>query len=171
MYWSVVAASHAFIFYSQYRKREVHAAKLQADLHKAQLSTLKMQLQPHFLFNTLNAVSTLMYRDVSAADQVIAKLGDLLRRTIDHSDINEITLRDELDFITNYLDIEQARFGERLSVSFDISEESEQAAIPYLILQPFVENAIKHGISRILSGPHLYPCIERRGRVTPDCFR
>ena len=156
MYWSVVAASHAFIFYSQYREREVHAAKLKADLHKAQLSSLKMQLQPHFLFNTLNAVSTLMYRDVSAADQMIGKLGDLLRKTIDQSNVSEITLKEELDFITNYLDIEQARFGDRLTVTFDIAPKAYDAAIPYLILQPLVENAIKHGISNISSPGHIH---------------
>ena len=148
VYWSIVGASHAFIFYSRYRKREIQAAQLESELHKAQLKALKMQLQPHFLFNTLNAISILMYRDVAAADRTVAKLGDLLRRTIDQSGINTVPLHEEIDFIQNYLDIERARFGDQLNVTVECSPGVELATIPNLLLQPIVENAIKHGVSQ-----------------------
>ena len=149
IYWSVVGASHAFIFYTRYRQREVQTAQLESELHKAQLNALKMQLQPHFLFNTLHAISSLMYRDVESADRMISKLGDLLRSTIEMTGVNEVPLDEEIRFIQNYLEIEQERFRERLSVSISLDETVRDAIVPNLILQPLVENAIKHGIARI----------------------
>ena len=149
IYWSIVGASHSFIFYTRYRQREVQAAQLESELHKATLQALRMQLQPHFLFNTLHAVSTLMYRDVASADQILARLGELLRRTIDQSAINEVTLAEEIDFVEKYLEIEQARFQERLRVQVEVEKGAEQAVVPNFFLQPLVENAVKHGVSRL----------------------
>lgn len=151
IYWSAVGASHAVIYYSQFKKREVKTAQLEAALHRAQLDALKMQLQPHFLFNTLNAISTLTHRDPLKADHMIAQLGELLRKTIDQTHVNEVTLHEEIDFIKKYLDIEQARFEDRLVVHYHISPDAEHASIPFLVLQPLVENAIKHGVSRMHS--------------------
>jgi LytS/YehU family sensor histidine kinase len=106
-----------------------------------------MQLHPHFLFNTLNAVSALMHQDVELADRMIARLGDLLRTTLDNADKQEVPLQQEIDFIRPYLEIEQARLGTRLSIGIDIDPNTVDARVPNLILQPLVENAVRHGIA------------------------
>src|SRR4029079_13460186 len=117
------------------------------------LQALKMQLHPHFLFNTLNSISALLDEDVDAADQMLARLGDLLRMTLENSGAQEVTLQEELEFLRCYLEIEQVRFNDRLTVSMHIEPETLDAKVPNLILQPIVENAIKHGIvSRIAPG-------------------
>jgi LytS/YehU family sensor histidine kinase len=149
IYWTIVGMSHAFIFYTRYRQRELQSARLEAELNRAQLAALKMQLQPHFLFNTLHAISALMYRDIQAADRIVAKLGDLLRQTIYAGGVNEVRLSEEISFLQKYLEIEQARFEDRLTVVFDIAPDTEGALVPNLLLQPLVENAIKHGISHL----------------------
>ncbi len=105
-----------------------------------------MQLQPHFLFNTLHAISTLMHRDVEAADRMLARLSDLLRLTVDKIGVHEVSLKEELEFLRSYLQIEQTRFQDRLTVRFDIEPETLDARVPNLILQPLVENAIRHGV-------------------------
>src|SRR5205085_8739221 len=119
------------------------AAQLEAKLAIAQLQVLKMQLQPHFLFNTLNAISALIHQDVELADRMIARLGELLRSTLDTAGTQEVALRQELEFIEPYLEIEQARLGPRLSVQFDIDPAVMDACVPNLLLQPLVENAIR----------------------------
>jgi LytS/YehU family sensor histidine kinase len=106
-----------------------------------------MQLHPHFLFNTLNAISALMHKDVRLADRLISRLGELLRTTLDDPGTQEVPLRRELEFLTPYLGIEQARLGPRLTVRLDVDDDFLDARVPYLILQPLVENAIRHGLA------------------------
>ncbi len=147
VFWVVLGLGQAVALYQKYREREFRAAQLETQLAVAQLQVLKMQLQPHFLFNTLNAISALIHRDVELADRMIARLGELLRSTLDTAGTQEVTLRQELDFIKPYLEIEQARLGPRLSVLLDVDAEVMDAQIPNLLLQPLVENAIRHGVA------------------------
>ena len=145
-YWAIVGASHALDYYRRYRERELRASQLETKLAQAQLQVLKMQLHPHFLFNTLHAVSTLLHRDVEAADRMITRLSDLLRLTLDNVGVQEVPLRQELEFLDRYLEIQETRFSDRLTVKMDIAPETLDALVPNLVLQPLVENAIRHGI-------------------------
>ena len=122
------------------------AAQLQTQLAEAQLEALQRQLHPHFLFNTLNTISALMHRDVHAADEMLVQLSDLLRLTLDRIGTQQVPLKDEVDFLKKYLEIEQTRFGDRLIVNIDVDPEVLDAPVPNLILQPLVENALRHGI-------------------------
>src|SRR5690606_11602814 len=123
------------------------AARLEKHLVEAQLQTLQRQLQPHFLFNTLHAISALMHRDVDAADRMLSRLSDLLRLSLDTVGRQLIPLKAEIDFLTRYLQIEQARLGERLTVEWDVEDDTLDGLVPNLVLQPLVENAIKHAIA------------------------
>jgi LytS/YehU family sensor histidine kinase len=123
-------------------------ARLQAELSEAQLKALKMQLHPHFLFNTLNSISSFLRTDVEVADEMIGRLGDFLRLTLQNPGTEEIELHKELDFLKRYLEIEQLRFQDRLSAQFEIDPETVEALLPNLILQPVVENAVRHGVSK-----------------------
>ena len=151
-YWTLVGLSHALRYHHESQRRALTASQLETRLVEAQLSTLQRQLQPHFLFNTLNTVSALMHRDVEAADAMLAELGDLLRLSFETMDVQEVSLAQELDFLRKYVSIEQARFRERLRVTFDVAPEAEECLVPNLLLQPLVENAIRHGI-----GPRVEP--------------
>ncbi|HLJ97284.1 MAG TPA: histidine kinase [Gemmataceae bacterium] len=146
-YWIVFGISQAVDYYHRYRERELHASQLQAQLAQAQLQLLKMQLHPHFLFNTLNAISALVHQDVELADRMIARLGELLRATLENANLQEVPLRQELEFIQPYLEIEQARLGPRLRVRFAVDAAAMDSLVPNMILQPLVENAIRHGIA------------------------
>lgn len=146
MYWLVVLAHFGWHFYQRYREREISAAQLERELTEARLEALRMQLNPHFLFNTLHAVSALIHDNPEAADRVVARLSELLRLSLDHSKPQEVPLTDEMDFLSRYLEIEQTRFAERLKVDIQVEPDAEQSLVPYLILQPLVENAIRHGI-------------------------
>jgi sensor histidine kinase YesM len=126
-----------------------------------------MQLNPHFLFNTLNAIASLMHKDVKLADRMITRLADLLRYALESTDAHEVPLRQELSFLERYLEIEKTRFGSRLTVRMEIPEQALDALVPNLILQPLVENAIKHGIER-RSKPGL---IELRAVCEDQCLR
>ena len=151
-YWAIVGLSHALLFYRESRARELRAAQLETRLVAAQLTTLQQQLHPHFLFNTLHAISSLMHKDVNAADRVLIQLSDLLRITLEHSGRQDITLDAELGALSKYLAIEQTRFADRLVVRFEIQPETLDCLVPSLLLQPLVENAIKYGVAR-KSGP------------------
>ncbi|HUQ34309.1 MAG TPA: histidine kinase [Pyrinomonadaceae bacterium] len=148
VYGMILGVGYAFSYYSRYREKELRTSQLEAQLAQAQLQALKMQLHPHFLFNTLNGIAGLV-RDSNnkAAVQMIAGLSDLLRYTLENAGKQEVPLREELEFLELYLDIQQMRFPDRLNVQMKIATEALDAQVPNLILQPLVENAIRHGIS------------------------
>jgi len=148
IYWSIVFVMQGWMYYERYRDRELRASVLQTQLAKAQLQALKVQLHPHFLFNTLNSVSELMHQDVNAAERVITRLSDLLRMALENIGEQEVPLTQELEFVKGYLEIEQLRFQDRLRVELDVPPETLDCRIPNLLLQPIVENAIRHGISK-----------------------
>lgn len=164
VYWSLVTAVHALDYFRQYQERELRTAELERRLIEARLQALQMQLNPHFLFNTLHAISSLMHKDVESADRMIARLSELLRYTLESTEAQEVPLEQEIDFLKRYLEIEQARFGERLQVRLELAPDSLAASVPNLILQPILENAIRHGVE-----PHARPgLIELRSRCEQD---
>ncbi len=148
----ITIAVHAFLYYKGFRASESAQAALKAQLAQAQLRALKMQLHPHFLFNTLHSISSLVLEDPPKANSMIARLGDFLRLTLEHSDQQLVTLQDEMEFVRCYLEIEQVRFGDRLTVQYEVEPATVSAEVPHLILQPVVENAIQHAIA-----PHTDP--------------
>ncbi len=161
-YFAIVAFLHAVSYYNKYRERQLKTTRLEAQLALAHLDMLKMQLQPHFLFNTLNAISALMHRDVDAADRMISLLSDLLRFSLEKDDRHQVSLQSELEFLNRYLAIEKIRFRDRLTIDLDVDSECMAAQVPRLILQPLVENSIKHGIAMRSAAGH----IGIRGRRT-----
>jgi two-component system, LytTR family, sensor kinase len=148
IYWTTVVVAHALHYYRGLREGEARAGQLAAQLAQAQLQALKMQIHPHFLFNTLNSISALLHKDVETADRMIARLGDFLRMTLKKSDAQVIDFEQELEFLKCYLDIEHIRFQDRLTIEMEIEPETLELTVPNLILQPIVENAIRHGIAR-----------------------
>jgi sensor histidine kinase YesM len=147
-YWTILISIHAFDYYQDYQEGLLKSSQLEAKLAQSQLQALKMQLHPHFLFNTLNSISALLPEDTEAADKMIARLGDFLRLTLDNSGAQEVTLRKELEFLDCYLEIEQLRFQDRMQTRVSIEPETLNALVPNLFLQPIVENAIRHGIAQ-----------------------
>lgn len=145
------------------RERERQATELSRQLAEARLQALRMQLNPHFLFNTLNAIASLVHRNPRAADEMIGCLSDFLRLTLAAGSRSEITLREELEFARRYLDIERVRFGERLTVEESIASDTLEAEVPALVLQPLIENAVRHGIEPGMAGGVLRLSARRDG--------
>jgi len=146
MYWPLVVIWNLIQYYSQYRERDVMAARLETQLARAQLDLLKAQIQPHFLFNTLNSIASLMHEDANVADDMIADLSYMLRQSLDLQADQEISLQHELDLLEAYVRIQKRRFEDRLSVNIDITAGIRDALVPSFLCQPLVENAIRHGI-------------------------
>src|SRR5262249_3386030 len=146
-YWTIVGIGLSVDYYHSYQERKVKTHQLEAQLAQAQLQALKMQMHPHFLFNTLNSISVLMNTDVVAARRMMARLGDFLRLTLQKSGAEKIPLRQELEFLNCYLEIEKVRFQDRLTVQTDIDPLVMDVSVPNLILQPIVENAIRYAIA------------------------
>ena len=162
-YAAIAGLSHAVFFSREAHRRELRTAQLEKHLVEAQLQTLQRQLQPHFLFNTLHAISALMHRDVESADRMLTRLSDLLRMTLDTIGQQQTPLKDEIDFLRKYLQIEQARLGDRLTLTWEIEGETLDCLVPNLVLQPLVENAIKHGIALKSEGGALTVRARRQG--------
>ncbi len=163
MYCFLLSSIYVVDFYRHFQAEQLKSSELKAALANSQLNALKMQIHPHFLFNTLNSISALMHKDVQAADKMVARLGDFLRMTLENSGDGEVSLKQEIDFVGRYLEIESVRFQDRLVVEMNIDPETLAARVPNLILQPIVENAIKHGISQQESVGSLIISSERHG--------
>jgi sensor histidine kinase YesM len=151
-YWGVVVVDHALDYYQKLQERELRASQLEAQLAQTQLEVLKMQLHPHFLFNTLNAISALIRESPDEADEMISRLGDLLRMTLETAGRQEVPFKEELEFVRHYLAIEQTRFQDRLKVVMAIEPETLDVLVPSMILQPLVENSVRHGVAPRLEG-------------------
>ena len=151
-YLFLVGLSLALVYRRESEARTLDAAHLETRLVEAQLQALQRQLHPHFLFNTLNTISGLMRTDVNAADQMMDRLAELLRATLYAGEVQEVTVREELDLLQKYVGIEETRFGPRLTIQIHAAAEALDAKVPVLLLQPLVENAVRHGIA-----PHARP--------------
>ncbi|HEV8337104.1 MAG TPA: histidine kinase [Candidatus Polarisedimenticolia bacterium] len=155
MYATIAIAALALQYYRQGRQRDLREAELKQKMAEYELQVLKLQLHPHFLFNAMNGISTLMSRDVKTAQVMLVRLSELLRMALSHSTANEVSLRDEIEFVKAYLEIERMRFGDRLRVEMKIDQASLDARVPNMMIQPLVENGIHYGIARIRSGGSL----------------
>lgn len=148
LYYSIIIAIHfAFDYFRKYTERELRASQLEVQLKEAQIRTLHQQLQPHFLFNTLNGISSLMYQSVDQADKMLTYLGDLLRISLERMNVQEVPLKDDIAFIERYLLIEKTRMGDRLNIKTNFHPDTLDALVPCMMAQPLLENAIKHGIA------------------------
>jgi two-component system LytT family sensor kinase len=146
--WMLIGLVQGIFYYRDAQEKELEGSQLQAQLANMRLDILRMQLRPHFLFNTLHAISTLIDEDPAAATEMLFRLSDLLRGILNNNHMQEISLRDELQFVDSHLAIEQVRFGDRLSTKISVENEVLDCAVPQFILQPLVENAIQHGIGK-----------------------
>jgi two-component system, LytTR family, sensor kinase len=162
-YLFLVGLTHALEYRHESERRSLDAAQLETRLVEAQLQALQRQLHPHFLFNTLNAIAGLMRSDVDAADRMMDRLGDLLRLTLNTSNIQEVSLKEELEVLQKYLDIEQVRLGNRMTVNADIDPDTLDAQVPNFLLQPLVENAVRYGIAPHARQGHLSITASRAG--------
>jgi two-component system, LytTR family, sensor kinase len=152
VYWLIFGARQIYRYYGHYLQSELRLERLERSFSEARLNALRMQLDPHFLFNALNTVSSQVERDPKLARRMIEHLGDLLRLSLESKDRQEVALAEEMAFLEHYIAIQKIRFGENLRIHTDIATEVKYASVPGLIVQPLVENAIRHGISRRSSG-------------------
>lgn len=152
VYWTILLLSHTYDYYTRYQSGLLKAAELRAQLARAELHALKMQLNPHFLFNTLNAISELIHKDPDAADETITLLSDMLRSTLDKTGVEEVTLKQELEFLERYFAIERTRMGNRLRIEMQVAPDVLDAQVPNMLLQPLVENAVRHGLAPCAAG-------------------
>jgi len=159
IYLLIAVIGYVVAYYSALRAQERHAAELETNLVRTKLQVLKTQLQPHFLFNTLHSVAALIRKDPRGAEKMICSLGDLLRLTLANEDVPKVTLRSELEFLQVYLDIQKVRFQDRLITEIEVDQQTLDSMVPYLLLQPLVENAIKHGVARMRENGRIAVCI------------
>lgn len=152
VFCTLVAVHHAVVYYRVSKDRAIRASQLEASLAQTQLQMLRMQLQPHFLFNTLHSISALMHKDVRRADSMVAALSDLLRMSLQNIGAQEVPLQSELEFLQRYLEIMNLRFGDRLRVTIDVEPDVRDARVPNLFLQPLVENSFRHGFGDVGRG-------------------
>lgn len=162
-YWIIVAMVHLFDAYAEARRRALAESRLETRLAQAEFRALQMQLHPHFLFNALNSVSVLMRRDVEQADRSLTRLARLLRATLAGPGEAEVPLAQEIGFLREYLELEQVRFHDRLTTGIDVDPGAGLALVPRFILQPLVENAVKHGVAHRESGARLQVRAARDG--------
>jgi two-component system LytT family sensor kinase len=165
IYWFILLMSHALNYYNSYRKGELRASQLHTQLVQSQLEALKMQVHPHFLFNTLHSISALLSKDTEGARKMITRLGDFLRLTLENSGSMEVTLQQELEFLHGYLEIERIRFQDRLTTDIRVDPDVLDVRVPNLILQPIVENAMRHAIGNSTSGRVEVTAAPRNGIV------
>ena len=163
LYFVIVGVSQYLTHNRRLRERERQATELRAQLTEARLDALQMQLRPHFLFNALNTISGLVERDVAAGRTVLRQLGDMLRAVLQHRDSPEVRLEQELDLVRTYLEIEKARFGERLDLRLEIAAETLPLAVPTFLMQPLVENAVTHAVARRTAGGRIEIAASRDG--------
>jgi len=152
IYWIILGGIQAYQYYQRYIASELRLERLEHSFSEARLNALRMQLDPHFLFNALNTISSHVERDPKLTRRMIEHLGDLLRMSLESKDRQEVPLAEELAFLEHYLEIQKIRFGDQLRVVMDVAPEVKYAAVPSMFIQPLVENAIRHGISRRASG-------------------
>lgn len=172
LYASILAVSYSLDSRERLARKETEAAQLNEQLSKARLHSLRQQIEPHFLFNTLNAIAGLVREERNdAAVSMIAGLSNFLRRVMQDSDKHEVTLGEEMEFLNEYLDIQKVRFAERLQVTMDVPEDLYPARVPSLLLQPIVENAVKHGIGKRAQGGEIRISAHRvNGALHIDVF-
>ena len=161
-YWLALSVVQGLAYHRKWQRNQLRASRLETELARAELDALKMQMEPHFLFNTLHTISEMVHTDPAATEQMIARLGLLLRHTME-SAAQEVPLRREMDFLRAYLEIEQARFHDRLTIRFDVPEALMECPVPTLILQPLVENAIRHGTCPLAAPGTIRISAHRRG--------
>jgi two-component system, LytTR family, sensor kinase len=162
-YWLIASAYHAVAYHREVRDRDVRAARLEASLARARLDSLQGRLHPHFLFNTLNSIGALIREDPAAAERMLGSLSELLRASLNAEPSREVTLERELDLLRQYVSIQQMRFQDRLSVSIETAPDVMHAYVPHLVLQPLVENAIRHGIAPREAAGHVRIAAGRDG--------
>ncbi|HET9704444.1 MAG TPA: histidine kinase [Vicinamibacterales bacterium] len=155
IYWAIIVVTHAWLYYRESQQRALQTSQLEALLAETRLQMLRMQLQPHFLFNTLNTIAELVHERPDAAERMIAGLSHLLRETLHAGLVDRVPLKQELELLGRYVDIQRARFGERLEVRVTVHDGAEAALVPSLLLQPLVENAIRHGIGARAGAGHI----------------
>jgi two-component sensor histidine kinase len=163
VYWLILGAWQAYRYYDHYLGAELRLERLEKNFSEARLNALRMQLDPHFLFNALNTISSQLERDPKLARRMIEHLGDLLRLSLESKDRQEVPLAEEMAFLEHYLAIQKIRFGDHLRIETQIAPEVKYASVPCLFVQPLVENAIRHGISRRASGGTVIVSAQRVG--------